>query len=94
VYIFIERIQSFSPYGLMARARTRAIAIYGNGVPRKTGALAEGITLPVFAALGDQDVDCGVSNFSCSVFQNCSKSLTATAKKGSTLSESRPPELR
>jgi hypothetical protein len=43
---------------------------------------------------GDQDVDCDISDFSCSVFQNCSKSLSATAKRGFTLSESRSPELR
>jgi hypothetical protein len=80
----------------MARAGTRAIVVYGDRVPRKTGVLAEGdqVALPVFAARWDQDADCGVSNFSCSVFQNCSKSLTATAQKGSTLSESRSPELR
>jgi hypothetical protein len=80
----------------MARAGTRAIAVYGNGMPRKMEMFAESeqVTLQTFAGRGEQNAHWVVSNFSCSVFQNCSKSLTATAKKGSTLSESRSPELR
>jgi hypothetical protein len=52
----------------------------------------ERVTLAALARCGD--LDCDDPIFSATVFQNCSKSLTATAQKGSTLSESRAPELR